>query len=490
MSAAGRKRTLPNFFSSEQPSLQRSNKITLNYGIEIEAVFELINEYIAYNQFINYYIHNKESGLATIEAFINIIITCIKKPESETEGIQNEIHKLKENRIYKNLILPYVRIGKSEFTSLAEVGEYDDSESDNEGVPKPDYIKDRLEKLIYSTINKPLDEPSIKNIERWSEFINTGIIIIKHMLEKLGSQYTINDVITVLNIPEEIQKSVFTAFTNIFNFNLNKKIKLYKINTDIDDFYFEEHQDDELCLCLTPDESVICDNKKVYKNISSGEIVKSYKLLNKCEFISKPFETIDDIKKLRIFFDDPIIKNTLLNCEKTSQHVHISFNKNDRIIKPDLYIVLSIVCVCYLFQDEIFKLFLITRSRNYYCKKLNYDKDRILRNRDYFDDMYTFDDITDITNYNDNIIKILLFFYTQEKFDSIIHAIERDIQKKRKREVRSSEIGEIVMKHLAKFDKIAYIRFASIYRDFEDVGKFHSAIKNLEKNDDKKIKNK
>lgn len=80
--------------------------------------------------------------------------------------------------------------------------------------------------------------------------------------------------------------------------------------------------------------------------------------------------------------------------------------------------------------------------------------------------------------------------YTQEKFDSIIHAIERDIQKKRKREVRSSEIGEIVMKHLAKFDKIAYIRFASIYRDFEDVGKFHSAIKNLEKNDDKKIKNK
>ena len=79
MSAAGRKRTLPNFFSSEQPSLQHSNKITLNYGIEIEAVFELINEHIAYNQFINYYIYNKESSLATIEAFIEIIITCIKK---------------------------------------------------------------------------------------------------------------------------------------------------------------------------------------------------------------------------------------------------------------------------------------------------------------------------------------------------------------------------------------------------------------------------
>jgi len=79
--------------------------------------------------------------------------------------------------------------------------------------------------------------------------------------------------------------------------------------------------------------------------------------------------------------------------------------------------------------------------------------------------------------------------YTQEKFEAVIHAIERDIQKKRKREVRSSEIGEIIMKHLAKFDKIAYIRFASIYRDFEDVGKFHSVLKTLEKSDADKIKN-
>lgn len=71
--------------------------------------------------------------------------------------------------------------------------------------------------------------------------------------------------------------------------------------------------------------------------------------------------------------------------------------------------------------------------------------------------------------------------YTQEKFDKVIHAIERDIQKKRKRELESSEIGEIVMKYLKKFDKVAYIRFASIYRAFEDVSKFESEIKSLGK---------
>lgn len=71
--------------------------------------------------------------------------------------------------------------------------------------------------------------------------------------------------------------------------------------------------------------------------------------------------------------------------------------------------------------------------------------------------------------------------YTQERFDRLIHAIERDIQKKRDREVTSKEIGEIVMKHLRKFDSVAYIRFASIYRAFADVKTFQSEIRSLEK---------
>ncbi|OGH59468.1 MAG: transcriptional regulator NrdR [Candidatus Magasanikbacteria bacterium RIFCSPHIGHO2_01_FULL_33_34] len=69
--------------------------------------------------------------------------------------------------------------------------------------------------------------------------------------------------------------------------------------------------------------------------------------------------------------------------------------------------------------------------------------------------------------------------YTEEKFDKLISTIERDLQKKKKREITSEEIGEIVMKHLKKFDKIAYIRFASIYRSFQDVDKFSTEIKSL-----------
>ena len=69
--------------------------------------------------------------------------------------------------------------------------------------------------------------------------------------------------------------------------------------------------------------------------------------------------------------------------------------------------------------------------------------------------------------------------FTQEKFDFLIHAIERDIQKKKKREVTSKDIGEIVMKQLKKFDTVAYIRFASIYRAFEDVKTFESEIQSL-----------
>lgn len=71
--------------------------------------------------------------------------------------------------------------------------------------------------------------------------------------------------------------------------------------------------------------------------------------------------------------------------------------------------------------------------------------------------------------------------YTQESFDQLIYAVERDIQKKKKREITSNEIGEIVMKHLKKFDKVAYIRFASIYRAFEDVSTFESEIKSLKR---------
>lgn len=71
--------------------------------------------------------------------------------------------------------------------------------------------------------------------------------------------------------------------------------------------------------------------------------------------------------------------------------------------------------------------------------------------------------------------------FTQEKFHRLIHAIERDIQKKKSREIASKDVGEIVMKYLRNFDTVAYIRFASVYRDFKDVRTFERELKKVVK---------
>lgn len=69
--------------------------------------------------------------------------------------------------------------------------------------------------------------------------------------------------------------------------------------------------------------------------------------------------------------------------------------------------------------------------------------------------------------------------YTEMDFQKLIHRVERDVQKKRRGEVTTKEIGEIVMRALEKFDKIAYIRFASVYRAFEDVASFERELQTL-----------
>lgn len=69
--------------------------------------------------------------------------------------------------------------------------------------------------------------------------------------------------------------------------------------------------------------------------------------------------------------------------------------------------------------------------------------------------------------------------YTELDFQKLIHAIERDIQKKKRNELRTSEIGELVMNRLKGFDTVAYIRFASVYRAFEDVQTFQQELNNL-----------
>lgn len=78
--------------------------------------------------------------------------------------------------------------------------------------------------------------------------------------------------------------------------------------------------------------------------------------------------------------------------------------------------------------------------------------------------------------------------YTDVMFQRLIHKIERDIQKKRRGQVTTAELGDIVMKHLRVFDKVAYIRFASVYRSFEDVKTFESELRKLIKKQSKSQK--
>ncbi len=70
--------------------------------------------------------------------------------------------------------------------------------------------------------------------------------------------------------------------------------------------------------------------------------------------------------------------------------------------------------------------------------------------------------------------------HTDETLRKLISGIEQDIQKKEKDgEIKSEDIGEIVMKRMKKTDKVAYIRFASVYRQFEDVAEFKEELKKL-----------
>ncbi len=78
--------------------------------------------------------------------------------------------------------------------------------------------------------------------------------------------------------------------------------------------------------------------------------------------------------------------------------------------------------------------------------------------------------------------------YTDAAFRTLLNGIERDIQRKKTDELTSREIGEIVMDRLKAFDKIAYIRFASVYRQFEDVDSFTRELKKLDKRPKRKGK--
>jgi len=70
--------------------------------------------------------------------------------------------------------------------------------------------------------------------------------------------------------------------------------------------------------------------------------------------------------------------------------------------------------------------------------------------------------------------------FTTEQIDTIVDEIEARVYRIAKdKDIKSSKIGEMVMDKLKKVDKVAYIRFAAVYRDFADIDEFKDELKKL-----------
>lgn len=63
--------------------------------------------------------------------------------------------------------------------------------------------------------------------------------------------------------------------------------------------------------------------------------------------------------------------------------------------------------------------------------------------------------------------------------EAAVSEIEQQLQNSLNREVQSNDIGELVMEHLKKIDEVAYVRFASVYRQFKDINTFMNELSKL-----------
>lgn len=74
---------------------------------------------------------------------------------------------------------------------------------------------------------------------------------------------------------------------------------------------------------------------------------------------------------------------------------------------------------------------------------------------------------------------------SMDEIENVVNEIERGLNNMMEREVKSTFIGELVMEQLKSLDEVAYVRFASVYRQFTDVGTFIKEIESLMGNKDK-----
>jgi len=73
---------------------------------------------------------------------------------------------------------------------------------------------------------------------------------------------------------------------------------------------------------------------------------------------------------------------------------------------------------------------------------------------------------------------------SMETLEKLIDEVEKRVSSRVRDEIPTKELGNEVMQKLAMIDQVAYVRFASVYRDFKDISQFLSELKNLqEKND-------
>jgi transcriptional repressor NrdR len=72
------------------------------------------------------------------------------------------------------------------------------------------------------------------------------------------------------------------------------------------------------------------------------------------------------------------------------------------------------------------------------------------------------------------------------KLEAIVNAVEKFVQDSRDRERPTQRIGELIMKRLKEIDKVAYVRFASVYLEFKDVSEFMSELRSLVRNQSRK----
>ncbi len=68
-----------------------------------------------------------------------------------------------------------------------------------------------------------------------------------------------------------------------------------------------------------------------------------------------------------------------------------------------------------------------------------------------------------------------------DQIEAIADSVERDLQESGRKEVNSSELGESVMQKLRELDEVAYVRFASVYKSFRDIGEFMMELGKLVK---------